>query len=173
MESITDEILNKYIDGELSSTELKEFNELISEDHSAIKKLKALQSVDKFLNKLEFDKAPSGITQLIMNKMNISVIETNSGKKFFFSLAIVFSLLTTSILIAAYLFGGADSTTTSNMIKEGLNSFKSIGNGIENLAKNEAIILIGGFISLIFFVTAYFVFEMHRSFRKKIDSFSH
>lgn len=102
MESITDEILNRYIDGELSSTELKEFNELISEDYSALKKLKALQSVDKFLYALEFDKAPSGITQLIINKMNISGVEIGSGKKFFSSLAIIFSVLTISILAMAY-----------------------------------------------------------------------
>ncbi len=52
MIEITDELLNRYIDGELSSLEVKEVDEVILKSTEARKKLRALQLVHNELMKM-------------------------------------------------------------------------------------------------------------------------
>ncbi len=57
MKKVTDEILNKLIDNELSSSEIDELHQLIKKDEKLLSKTKAHQMVDNVLKKLELLKS--------------------------------------------------------------------------------------------------------------------
>lgn len=173
MERITDEILNKYIDGELTSTDLTKFNSLIKEDSISLDKLSALKSVDQALQKLEPEIAPSGVTQKIMKQINSakSYIKYEADKKFVFAIM--------SFLLFAVLFALVLIAIMSPEISEVSNSMSMVSNYFKNLTfsldflKDSTFLILTGSISMILLIVAYFIFESHKSFKQNIESLSH
>ena len=173
---LTDEILNKYLDGELSSEELKELNSLIENDPDALSTLKTQKFVDKTLSKIETESAPAGFTGRVMNI--ISSASSIRSKKFYFFRFIVtlFGLLVsgTFILILFSLPEAEPESDTSLRVVDTATKFLSENfGGLSNLLNNNTLIMVGAMLTIILLISGYFVLESHKSFKQKLENSFH
>lgn len=176
MEHITDELLNKYIDGELSSEEIKELEEYISTDSAAIEKLKALRMVDEVLNKMEKDKAPINITEKVITQITSFTPKKYYKNHFFVGMMSFFAVAIIGLL-SYFLTSYTPSGTGSSYVEpvaEKINLFvvNGVGKFTSVIESNNFLLVIASIMMIIMFAI-YFLFESHRSFKKKLDSFVH
>ena len=96
---ITDELLNKYIDNELSEAELKELTERLKNDTDAQLRLKALHLTDDILRKIEVSPAPENFTQKFMSKISISTSSVKDKVSYFYIGMISFFALAIAVIL--------------------------------------------------------------------------
>ena len=70
MNKLTDEILNKYIDGELEPFELAEVKNEIERNDETLARLKALRLVDNSLKQMEIEYAPVNFSEKVMKAIS-------------------------------------------------------------------------------------------------------
>ena len=173
---LTDEILNKYLDGELSSDELKELNSLIEENPDALSTLKTHKFVDKTLSKIETESAPVGFTQRVMNI--IASASSVRSKKFYFFRFIVFMF---GLLISGTIFTilislpevEQESETSLKVVDTATKFLSENFGGLSDLLNNNTLIMIGGMLTIILLISGYFVLESHKSFKQKLENSFH
>jgi hypothetical protein len=173
---LTDEILNKYLDGELSSDELKELNSLIEVDPDALNTLKTHKFVDKTLSKIETEPAPVGFTQRVMNI--ISSASSVRNKKFYFFRFIVslFGLLisgTIFFIINSLPKPVPESDTSLKVVDTATKFLSENFGGVSDLLNNNTLMMIGGMLTIILLISGYFVLESHKSFKQKLENSFH
>lgn len=175
MKQNIDELINKYIDGELSSKEIDEFNSLVESDELILRKLKAQKLVHAYLKEIEPDPAPVASTQNIMSRISRGLNKKLDRNYFFFSVMgfLMLSLLGTIVFFFAYFsyttteYKGTESIITST--SEFINNFVI---SISARFVDANIMLIVSTITLIVMLGIYFLFESHKSFRKKLHTLS-
>jgi hypothetical protein len=170
----TDELLNKYIDGELLDGELEEVQNLLKNEDN-IRKLKALQVVDNSLKTLEGDAAPSNFTAKFMNVLSKNSSKIKLSKNYFTAtINVVFILFIIAIIILA--FSLIDwNFSTSGIDNKVNNTMKTVKDNIPSLLaffKNKNVMFFGSFLSLILLLGAYYSVEAHKAFKKRIDNLS-
>jgi len=170
MKEVTDEILNKLIDNELSSSEIDELHQLIKKDEKLLSKTKAHQMVDNVLKKLEIEHAPQNTTDLIMEKITQSVLEKekkNGLFKFIISTFAVSMLLVVGFILFSKPDGEGVSKSFFNAAKEKLaESFTNFSLPISY----DLLLIITSALTIIVLISGYFIFEEHKSFKQKLDS---
>ena len=176
MKELTDEILNKYVDDELSTTELSQLKELIAADDEALKKLKAHKLADQILHKMEITPAPSKFTERVMERI-YSIAPKKVRRSFFIPGVIsIFSMGIVGIFV--YIFttpapaSDPDSKTVSiindaqEMVSQKVGDFSAF-------FSNETILLVGSFLTFVLLLSAYFMINSHKNFKHNLDKFSH
>lgn len=173
MKNLTDEILNKYLDGELTGKELSEVEAVIASNPDELTKLKTHKFVDQTLRSMEFELAPQGITQKIMNKILPGLSLRKKKSYFYYSVLGVFGVVITSALIySVKLLSSKTSVETlnivdtekiSNLIIQFFTNFKSFFTG-------DNLVIIGLCLTIIMLVSAIFIHDSYKSFKKKLDS---
>lgn len=173
MINLTDELLNKYIDNELSSTELNEVKEALNKDEDAVMRLRALRLVDNSLKKIETESAPLNITDKIMDVL-IKVPHALKPKGgFFFAMIIsVFSLGILAIFVAALKItdstaGVIPAVTSLNQAKDFVD--KNL-NTVQLFFTNQNVLIVISLLSLILLAGIYFSIEAHKNFKNKLNS---
>ena len=170
MKEITDEILNKLIDNELSSSEIDELHGLIKNDEKLLSKAKAHQMVDSVLKKLEIENAPQNTTELIMGKISQSILAKEKKNGFF--KFIISAFVITILLVVGFVWFAKPSG--DGVSQSYFNSFKDkIGENLSALSipvSSDLLLVIASALTVIIFISGYFVFEEHKSFKQKLDS---
>ncbi len=174
MNKITDEILNRYIDGELSPKEAGELKRLIADDENAINLLRAHKYTDQLLKELEPEPAPDGISESVMARIFVFKPKIKpAGNSIVFIAGIFLTVL--AVLIGMILTSG-DNASGSN-IAFGEEKLEQISdNALSAMQKflavfNNDIFLIGAAsVTLILLVSAYFLFENHKNYRDSLDT---
>jgi len=176
MSKITDEILNKYIDGELDTFELKNVQAELEKDNSALARLQALRSVDNSLRQIEVDETSANFTDKVMNAIALtkSVVKPKISY-FFISIISIFSAGVLAVLITAFRSAQSEKNSTTlapyvDRLKEFLD--KNL-NSLHGIFANSNVILIISVLSLILLISVYFTVEAHKNFTKKLNSISH
>lgn len=174
---ITDELLNKYIDNELSETELKELTEILKNDADAQLRLKALHLTEDILKKIEISPAPDNFTNKFMSKISVSKSSVKDKVSYFYiGMISFFSLVITGILgysISLIEFGVSNLTGDNQYIQK---TSKLISGGlghINSLSGNDSILLIGACLTFVLLVGGYFIIENHKNFKDKLDRFNY
>jgi anti-sigma factor RsiW len=173
MINLTDEILNRYIDGELSETETEEVQKFLLSDENAKKRFNALKLVHDKLSIMEADKVPYGFTEKIVSRLGKKYKAPAHQKWFFISIVVFVSLL--SLLVLGHVIGeiiasippqqkSAVPVETIDRLSEGLIlQLKSIFSG-KNLS------IIGSIISLGIMISGYFFFERQKKTKAIVNS---
>lgn len=172
---ITDEILNKLIDNELNKKEIEELHDLIKSDDIALGKVKAQQMVDSVLKKIELESAPENTTEKIMERISNSVLVADRKGgffKFIISSFAVLSVFTIGFVLAISQTSegskdSAISTEYSNFVDKVFSYFTSFNITIDN----NVMLIIGGALMLLFFVSGYFMLEERKSFKQKLENY--
>lgn len=175
MSKLTDENLNKYIDGELNYFELKNVQNELEKDDFALARLQALRMVDNSLRQIEVEQTSENFTDRVMKALSVTKsVVTPRVNYFFISIISIFSLSVFAVLITAirsaenengHYFVTSYAAKTKELVGKNLTSF-------QNIFADPNVILVISIFSLILLVTVYFTFEAHRNFTKKLNNIS-
>jgi hypothetical protein len=163
---VTDEILNKYIDGELSAAEINELKNYLSANPNELEKLKALKLVDNVLSEMEYEAAPHNFTEKFMNRLNVSY--SSKSNKFYLG------------FIGVFLFGLSRLSFTDNSSDETAfeRVMERIGEVIPAFSfslsiNSDTMMLIVSILVLVTLIAAYIIINSHKAFKDNLENLSH
>jgi len=169
MKNINDELLNKYLDGELDQKE-KELVRISIESSLEVKKrYEALLKAHNLLNSIEEESPSIDFTKLVMKKINAKSAIAQQQKYFLLS---ILSLLGLIILgITGYALYQVISTIQPVQSSEIVTTYsKDIGDYISNLFGQKNITILGSVLSFIMLISGYFLYDYQKHSKK---NFSH
>ena len=166
MIQITDEILNKYLDGELSSAEVDQVKSVIRDSKELQRKFNALKLVHDNLSTINEDEVTAGFTEKLMKQI-VKRSTAPKQQKYFIA-----SVATFIILLCLVIFGFSISamiSATSSAAGNSQSVFDSVSGlsvglvkTIQKLFSGAGLSIIGSIFSLIILISGYFFFEMQK-----------
>lgn len=175
MNKLSDEVLNKYIDGELDFSAMAEVNQIINSSVEDKIKLDALLSIHKELKDVKEVKVSSDFTSSVMRKLNRSVKFKKADKRFIAFISSIFIVIAVGILgYVIYLM--IPQTQASDSINQNVNMyvnhFADMIVSFSNLVNSKNISIIGSVFSLGLLVSGYFFFESQRQSKRRMGKFN-
>jgi anti-sigma factor RsiW len=173
MSLLSDEILNKYIDGELDGKTLKEVQDILTTSETERKRFNALKLLHSELSVLQEDKVRNDFTSFVMAKINKKVAAPKEQKYFIFSISSFIVLLCLGIVgYAAYeIFSSYSAPVETVQVTK---TAQHLGNGlITELTKifsSKNLSIIGSVFSLGILITGYFFFERQRQAKANLGA---
>jgi anti-sigma factor RsiW len=164
---ITDEILNKYLDGELSREETEQVKSALRNSEELQRKFNALKLVHDKLSILKEDEVSAGFTEKLMKKIVIRKSAIPKQQKYF-----IVSVATFITLLCLVIFGFSISAIISSApssigeSKSVLDSVTNLSDGLvktlKHLFSGKGLSIIGSVFSLLIIISGYFFFEMQK-----------
>ncbi len=167
MIQITDEILNKFLDGELSREETEKVNSALLGSTELQKKFNALKLVHKELLNFREDEVSVGFTDSLMNQIVIKKFALPKQQKYFIASVATFITLLCLIIfgftISAVISSSPSSVGDSSSL---LNSIPKLSEGLiktlRQLFSGTGLSIVGSIFSIIVLISGYFFFEMQK-----------
>jgi hypothetical protein len=172
MIQITDEILNKYLDDELSRDDTERLKSELRTSEELQRKYNALKLVHEKLSAMKEDEVSPAFTDTLMKRILKSRFVVPKQQKYFIvSVATFITLL--CLVIFGFSISAMISAAPSSMgeSKSVVDSISNLSNGLTNVLKHlfsgEGLSIIGSIFSIIIIISGYFFFEMQK--RAKAD----
>ena len=169
MNLLSDEILNKYLDGELDKNQSAEIEEILNKSENDRKRFSALKLIHKELSLVQEDKVSVDFTNNVMARVNKKFALPKQQNYFIISIAsilVLFSLGIVAYVVTAIISSSAPQTE-SLQITETVNRF---GNGLilelKKLFSGKNLSIIGSVFSFGILISGYFFFEQQK--RRKL-----
>jgi hypothetical protein len=160
MIDLNDDILNKYIDGELDNNLTRQVRIQLESSIEDMKKYKALLSIHNELRRLPVEEVSPNFTSNLMLKVQRSLKSKKEQNFFLVSVLSLFSLICLGIvgfLIANYIFTAEPSSPDIlTQFTEHTNSFVVL---LRNLFSKGNISIIGSVFSFVLIISGYFFYE--------------
>jgi hypothetical protein len=170
MNELTDEILNKYIDGELSPGELNEVKIILENSEEAKKRLFALQLVHNELKIYPGRKTSPDFTAILMKKI-MRKPEPKGQRYFIFSVSSFFILMSLTIIgyLTSYILSaGNDSSEGNNSVKNLIYLSEQLVHVIKTFFTAGNVSVIGFIFSFAIIISAWFFFDSHKQAKAKL-----
>jgi len=173
MSLIPDEILNKYLDGELEPGKIKEVDFILKESEPDRKRFKALKLVHDNLSSIKEDKVGEDFTFRLMSRLNKKFALPKQQKYF---IAFVSSFI---VLICLGILGYVISTILSAPVAQSqspqvMESVKHVTKGLvaelKNIFSGTNLSIIGSIISFALIVSGYLFFEHQKQIKTRLGS---
>jgi hypothetical protein len=174
MNRLSDEILNKYIDGELDSKTLNEVKTILKESEPDRENLKVLLKVHNELKEIKELNVSESFTSGVMHKIAVKFKPRKADRYFIMSIASFFILLSLAILgiaIALMINSPEQSASSEQVLGHLVSSFEGIAVYIRKFFKGSEISIFGSVISLGILISAYFFFESHKHIKEIENKF--
>jgi hypothetical protein len=172
MNRLSDELLNKYIDGDLDAESLKEVKTILKESEVDRERLKILSRVDEELKNIKELEVRSDFTSRIMSKISVRFKPKRSDKYFIISVSSFFVLLSLAILgtvIALMIQSPGETSSSEQVINFLVSSLDNFGSFLGKIFSGSGISIFGSIISFGILITAYFFFEGHKRIKEIQD----
>jgi anti-sigma factor RsiW len=170
MKLLSDEILNKYLDGELDKNQSAEIEEILNKSENDRKRFSALKLIHKELSLMREDKVSIDFTNNVMARVNKKFALPKQQNHFIISIAsvlILFCLVIIAYVVTAVISSSAPQTE-SLQITEIVNRFGSgLISELMKLFNGKNLSIIGSVFSLGILISGYFFFEHQK--RSKIN----
>ncbi len=170
MNELNDEILNRYIDGELSPSELKEVKEILRDSEDAKRRLLAMQLVHNELKNYPLRKTSAAFTSILMKKI-VRRTEPKGQRYFIFSISSVFVLISLGIIgyLTSYILSlGSSSKEGSTGVNNFIYLVERLVNIVKTLFTTGNVSVIGFIFSFAIIISAWFFFDSHRQAKAKL-----
>ncbi|RJP59012.1 MAG: hypothetical protein C4543_07380 [Ignavibacteriales bacterium] len=166
-----DELLNKYIDNELTVSEINELKNYITTNPAELEKLKALKLADSILRELEFESAPVKFTDKLMSRLNV-VYKSKPQKNYV--IRVIFSLFIAGFL-GIFTFGITQISFDFSDSEESRfgNLFERLGELIPSFnfsISSDLLMLIVSILVLITLVATYIIINSHKAFKDNLEN---
>ena len=169
MNLLSDEILNKYLDGELDKNQSAEIEEILNKSENDRKRFSALKLIHKELSLMQEDKVSVDFTNNVMARVNKKFALPKQQNYFIISISSLLVLICIGIVayvVTAIIVSSAPQTE-SLQITETVNRF---GSGLilelKKLFSGKNLSIIGSVFSLGILISGYFYFEQQK--RRKL-----
>jgi len=170
MNLISDEILNKYIDGELDKNQSTEIEEILKKSENDRKRFTALKLIHKELSLMQEDNVNAEFTNNVMARLSKKFALPKQQNYFIISIASILALFCLGIVVyvVTTIISSSVPQTESPQITETVNR---LGNGLiselKKLFSGKNLSIIGSVFSLGILISGYFFFEHQK--RGKIN----
>ncbi|MCB0744882.1 MAG: hypothetical protein KDC67_13320 [Ignavibacteriae bacterium] len=168
-----DELINKYLDNELSNAELESVNVLLKSDNEFKTKFATQKYVHENLYELPVHEAPIDISEKIMSKL-VSKLKSKYQKNYFFRGVItVLSIVLITVLFMFFFYLNdlkfiQDAPSATNYIK---NYTRPAFAFISKLIASEIFRTVSGIVGFIILLSFYFVLNSYKDFKDRINHF--
>ncbi len=166
-----DDLINKYIDGEISDPELKELNLLIDKDPFVLEEIKTMKLLETKFKQIKIDEAPAGFTDKLMS--TVLKAKNNNIDKFYFAIISIFAVMILGIVIYLSISvtpGGSESSLASKSVNW-LNNINF--DKITRYLKNSDFVLVSSMLSILILISSYFIQQNFRNFKRIVNSAGH
>lgn len=170
MIELTDEILNKYIDGELSPGELNEVKVILENSEEASRRLYAMQLVHNELKNFPERKTSSDFTSILMKQI-IRRPDPKGQKYFIFSVSSFFILISLAIIgyLTSYILSkGSDSSEGNDSVNNLIYLAEQLVHVIKTFFTTGNVSVIGFIFSFAIIISAWFFFDSHKQAKAKL-----
>ena len=165
MNRLSDEILNKYIDGELDYETLNEVKAVLKESAADRDNLRLLMKVHNELKVIKEFKVSDNFTSGVMFKIASKFKPKKADRYFIISIASFFILLSLAIIgvVITLLVNSPEQTSsTEQFLGYLVSSLESFSIFVRKIFNGSGISIFGSIISLGLLISAYFFFESHK-----------
>ena len=175
MIKITDEILNKYLDGELIREEIQEIDQLVNASPDLQKRFNALKLVHKKLSDLKVDEVSAGFTETLMKQITKKKFVIPKQQKYFIASVATFITIL-CLVIFGFSISAVISSTPSSIADSGsvFDSIPNLSEGIittlKQLFSGTGLSIIGSVFSIIVLISGYFFFEMQKRSKANLSN---
>ena len=169
MNLLSDEILNKYLDGELDKNQSAEIEEILNKSENDRKRFSALKLIHKELSLMREDKVSVDFTNNVMARVSKKFALPKQQNYFIVSISSILVLICLVIVtyVVTAIISSSAPQTESLQITETVNRF---GNGLilelKKLFSGKNLSIIGSVFSLGILISGYFFFEQQK--RRKL-----
>ncbi len=169
MNLLSDEMLNKYLDGELDKNQSAEIEEILNKSENDRKRFSALKLIHKELSLMQEDKVSVDFTNNVMARVNKKFALPKQQNYFIVSISSILVLVCLVIVtyVVTAIISSSAPQTESLQITETVNRF---GNGLilelKKLFSGKNLSIIGSVFSLGILISGYFFFEQQK--RRKL-----
>jgi len=172
MSRLSDEMLNKYLDGELDEVTRKKIENQLEFSDEDRKNYLALKAVHSGLKEMKVFEVSTEFSSLLMSK----VLKRNKAKKeqkfFIFSISSLF-LIASLIIVGAALSLVVSSGNSQQSSASEMNNFISYINNLVNIITNSLtsgnISIVGFIFSFGIIISAYFFFDNLKQTRQRLS----
>lgn len=166
MIQITDEILNKYLDGELTTGEADQVKSVIRSSEELQRKFNALKLVHDNLSTMKEDEVSAGFSEKLMKQIVKRSTAPKQQKYFIISIVTFITLLCLVIFglsISAMISSAASSANESKSVFDSVpNLTDGLVRSLKQLFSGAGLSIIGSIFSLIILISGYFFFELQK-----------
>jgi hypothetical protein len=166
MNTISDEMLNNYLDGELSKDESAEVEKIVNGSPALKLQLMALKEIDRSLRNMPVPEVSFDVTSVIMQKIKWIEKLKKDQKRFIVVIASVFITL----CLAIVLFVGFElirnyNPDSSKTIIDTVKYAETLSGFITSFMNNTNMTILGGIFSFGLLISAYFFFDYSKVFK--------
>jgi anti-sigma factor RsiW len=169
MNLLSDEILNKYLDGELDKNQSAEIEEILNKSENDRKRFSALKLIHKELSLMQEDKVSVDFTNAVMARVNKKFALPKQQNYFIISIASILVLVCLGIVayVVTAIISSSAPQTESLQITETVNRFGNVLIlELKKLFSGKNLSIIGSVFSLGILISGYFFFEQQK--RRKL-----
>jgi hypothetical protein len=174
---ITDEILNKYLDGELNVEESEFVKSELQSSEELRKKFNTLKYVHNELFNLNEDEASASFTNKVMSKIGHRKFTVPKQQKYF-----IFSIAAFITILCLVIIGFSISAiiSTSSPVTDSLNVLETVSvlsggfvDYIKQIVSGKGLSILGSIFSLVIIISGYFFFEMQKRAKANLGNGHH
>jgi len=166
-----DQLLNQFLDKEISQTELDELNEYLTDESNRLKLIKASE-LESLISKVEIKKTPNNTTKKIMARLASEKLR-HSIRGSSFALWVNVSFVFLLLIFVGLAVLSADWNSTNEISFHSFNKFilksSELAQTIYSAITSKSVVIIGIVSSLILIINFIFNYEVHRSFIRKLN----
>jgi hypothetical protein len=165
MKNISDEMLNKYIDGESRRDETEFIKQRLNDSEELQKRLATLRLVDNHLRKMEIPELPGNFTLNLMSRISRKSKVKKHDKIFILSISSIFilaSLIIIGFLLANFITLSSGQSDPGIMMESLLSYSEDISKSVLQLFNPKYISIFGSIISFGLIISGYFFFEQRK-----------
>ena len=162
MNLLSDDILNKYIDGELDHSSLQHVNEVLSGSIEDKKRMNALLAVHNALKKVKEEEVDPSFTELLMKKLQYRKKAFKEQRNFVLMISSIFVtaiFMVVGLVVYSAFTQPSDSQVSTNYSNYVISFFKSVTSAITQIFTSKGISIFGSILSLGILISGYFFFE--------------
>ena len=162
MNLLSDDILNKYIDGELDLSSLQHVNEVLSRSIEDKTRMSALLAVHNELKKIKEEEVDPGFTELLMKRLQYRKKAFKEQRNFIFMISSIFVIaifVVVGLVVYSAFTQPSDSQVSTNYSNYLISFFKTVTSAITQIFTSRGISIFGSILSLGILISGYFFFE--------------
>lgn len=173
MSMLSDEMLNKYLDGELEPGKIKEVESILKESEPDRKRLNALKLVHDNLALIKEDEVSGDFTFRLMTKLNKKFV-LPKGQKYFIVFVSLFILLICLGVLGYVISIILSAPVAQSQSPQVMETVQNVSNGIisemKKIFSGTNLSIIGSIISFGLIISGYLFFEKQKQMKARLGS---
>ena len=173
MNLLSDEILNKYLDGELEPDKIKEVESILKESEPGRKRFNALRLVHDNLSSIKEEKVSDDFTFRLMSKLNKKFALPKQQKYFIVFVSSFIVLICLGILgyvISAILSAPVSHSQSPQVMESVQNVTTWLITELKKIFSGTNLSIIGSIISFALIISGYLFFEQQKQIKSRLGS---